>query len=136
MTTFRTITLAVLLSLPLICQAETVIAHPDCGVDSISESDLKNMYLGKKKTWASGNKVVLAVLSADGTANEFMRNRVGKSPSQFKSYWKKMVFTGKGAMPHEFDTEEELRAYVAAHPGAIGFVAGEVGEGVVALTVQ
>ena len=36
---------------------------------------------------------------------------------------KQAVFTGRGIPPQGFDDEAELAAYVAATPGAVGYVA-------------
>jgi hypothetical protein len=48
-----------------------------------------------------------------------------KTPSQFKSYWKKLVFTGKGSAPKSFHTDAEVIRYVAETPGAISYISSE-----------
>jgi ABC-type phosphate transport system substrate-binding protein len=58
-----------------------------------------------------------------GPAHEvFLKNHVGEDPEEFRSQWRKVVFTGQGAMPKAFDSESALIEYVAATPGAIGYV--------------
>lgn len=98
---------------------DVVVAN---GQSSVSASDLKQMFLGKKKSWPNGDKVVLVVLKGGATHDSFMSNRVGKSPSQFLSFWKKLVFTGKGVMPKQASSEEELLQMVASTKGAVGYV--------------
>ena len=53
--------------------AETVIAHPECGVEGLAGSDLKKMFLGKKKTWANGTKVSLAVPKKSAAFDAFLK---------------------------------------------------------------
>jgi hypothetical protein len=52
----------------------------------------------------------------------FLKNHVGEDPEEFRSQWRKVVFTGEGAMPKAFDSESALIEYVAATPGAVGYV--------------
>jgi hypothetical protein len=51
-----------------------------------------------------------------------VKNHIGESPDQFRVGWQKAVFTGQGAMPKTFDSEAALIEYVAATPGALGYV--------------
>jgi hypothetical protein len=50
-----------------------------------------------------------------------LKNYVGESPEEFRAQWRKLVFTGQGAMPKAFDSESALIEYVAATPGAVGY---------------
>jgi len=45
-----------------------------------------------------------------------------ENPEEFRSQWRKVVFTGQGAMPKAFDSESALIEYVADTPGAVGYV--------------
>lgn len=115
---------------------ETVIVHGASAIAALSEDDLKDYYLGKKASWPDGSKVVVVVLK-DGPSHEKLMGKLGKSSSQFSTGWKKLVFTGKGAMPEQVGTEDELIAYVAKTPGSIGFVdAGKAKDGVKAVPVK
>ena len=115
---------------------ETVIVNGASAVANLSLDDLKDYYLGKKASWPDGSKVVVVVLK-DGPSHDKLMGKLGKSSSQFTTGWKKLVFTGKGAMPEQVGNEDELVAFVAKTPGAIGFAdAGKVKEGVKAVPVQ
>lgn len=115
---------------------ETVILNGAAAVTTLSEDDLKDYYLGKKASWPDGSKVVVVVLK-DGPSHEKLMSKLGKSSSQFTTGWKKLVFTGKGAMPEQVGSEDELVAFVAKTPGAIGFAdAGKVKDGVKAIPVK
>ncbi len=115
---------------------ETVIVNGASAVAGLSEDDLKDYYLGKKANWPDGSKVVVVVLK-DGPSHEKLMGKLGKSSSQFTTGWKKLVFTGKGAMPEQVGSEDDLVAFIAKTPGAIGYAdAGKVKDGVKAVPVK
>jgi ABC-type phosphate transport system substrate-binding protein len=112
---------------------DAVIVNGASAVAGLTEDDLKDYYLGKKASWPDGSKVVVVVLK-DGPSHDKLMSRLGKSGSQFTTGWKKLVFTGKGTMPEQVGSEDELIAFVAKTPGAIGYAdAGKVKEGVKAV---
>jgi ABC-type phosphate transport system substrate-binding protein len=89
---------------------------------SISASDVQNIFLGKKTTWDDGNKITFITLN-DGTTHEtFLKNYIGKSSSQYKTFWKKQVFTGKGKMPESVDSDQDMVKAISGTTNAIGYV--------------
>ena len=115
---------------------ETVFVNGASAIAGISDDDLKDYYLGKKASWPDGSKVTVVVLK-DGASHENLMKKLGKSTSQFSTSWKKLVFTGKGSMPEQVGSEDELVAYVAKTPGAIGYAdAGKAKDGVKAIPVK
>lgn len=100
--------------------APVAITHP--GVADASAGDLKNIFLNQKTTWGNGDRVVLATLKGGATHEAFMKETVSKTASQFKSYWRKLVFTGKAKLPKAFASEAELVRFVASTPGAVGYI--------------
>ncbi len=54
--------------------------------------------------------------------NEFYQKVIGKDPSQVKTIWSKLVFTGKGTMPVEYKSNADVKKAVAADPAAIGYI--------------
>ncbi len=116
--------------------AEVVaIVHADSADASVSASDIKNMYLGKKSSWTDGTKVTIYT-HADKTLNEtFLKNNVKKTPSQFKAFWKKQVFTGKGRMPDKHADDAAMIKAIAAKKGAVGYVDKKSVEGATGIKV-
>ena len=99
-----------------------VIVHPSNGA-ALSQDDLNKIYMGRSKSFADG-KAAEAVNLADSVAAraDFDQKALGRSSSQMKAYWSKLVFTGKGTPPKELGSEQEVLDYVANTPGAIGYV--------------
>lgn len=115
---------------------ETAIVNATSAIAGLSDDDLKDYYLGKKASWPDGSKVVVVVLN-DGPSHDSLMKKLGKSASQFTTGWKKLVFTGKGAMPEQVKTEDQLVAFVAKTPGAIGYVdSAKAKEGVKSVSVK
>ncbi len=120
----RTLSLLMILACVPFCRLgaeETVIVNAKAAVSSLDIDALRDLFLGKKTSWDDGGRVIVAVLK-DGPSHEDLMKLLGKNPQQFITSWKKLVFTGKGAMPEQLDGEEALVDYVAKTPGAIAYV--------------
>lgn len=130
---------AILILLTLCCgavaAADTVVVNPSVDVATLGEDQFKDIYLGRKTSWDSGAKITV-VLSESGPGNDALMARLGKNSSQFTTGWKKLVFTGKGAMPEMVKDDAAVLALVAKTPGAIGYIAGAAGDGVKAVTIK
>jgi len=112
---------------------DTAIVNPSVTVTSLSADELKDVFLGKKSAWDDGSKIVVSV-AKDGAG---LMSVLGKSPQQFTTSWKKLVFTGKGVMPEQVDNDDAVVAFVAKTPGAIGYVdKAKVKDGVKVVAVK
>lgn len=102
-----------------------VIAHPDTAVAGISPGELSRIYLGKTGTLPNGERVT-AIDQAEGrpTREKFYRSVVGMNPRELKSYWSKLMFTGKGKPPQSVADDRAMRDWVAGHPGSLGYIDG------------
>ena len=84
-----------------------VIANPSVTVSSISATDLKEVFLANK-TDVDGSPVE-PVLSKGGAAHEaFLKQYLGKSDSALSTYYRSLVFTGKGTMPKALESDAEV----------------------------
>jgi ABC-type phosphate transport system substrate-binding protein len=102
-----------------------IIVHPRSSLGSVSSQELEDLYLGRKKKLSDGVNAEPVDLGISALQEAFLKNYVKRSESQYRTHWKKAVFTGQGKPPKKFDTEAELIAYVAATPGALGYVSLE-----------
>lgn len=111
--------------------ADTIIvAHPGVADSSLSEDQLKGIFLGQIKNWPSGVKAEVVTLKEGANVHhDFLNKYIGRTATQFGNSWKQIVFTGKGRMPKQFDTEAKLIEYVAATEGAIGYVSAGAAKG-------
>jgi ABC-type phosphate transport system substrate-binding protein len=105
-------------------QAQDVVLVANKGVQilGIRNADLRAIFKGEKTRFADGSHAVPVVLKGGPAHEVFLKNHVGEGPDEFRAQWRKAVFTGQGAMPRTFDSEAALIEYVAATPGALGYV--------------
>ena len=100
-----------------------VIGNPDLGVTSITAAQAADIFLGKMTKLPDGTQItVIEHKDGDAVKEEFYDKVVGKSPSQLKAYWAKLVFTGEGVPPKEYAGDKTVLEHVAGTPGAIGYV--------------
>ena len=99
-----------------------VIANPSVSASSVSADDLKGVFLEEKTSLADGSHVS-PVLQKGGAAHEaFVKTYLGKTDDALQTYYRSLVFTGKGSMPKALGSDDEVVAYVAKTKGAIGYV--------------
>jgi ABC-type phosphate transport system substrate-binding protein len=108
---------------PLVAEAAdlVIIAHPGVQEETIDGKDLQRIYLGKQTLWRDDTTIVPVMLKSGDLQEEFIEEYVDRSVQRFVTYWRQMVFTGKGVPPKGFRSEAELIAFVARTPGAVGF---------------
>ena len=114
-----------------------IVANKSVQAESIKKAELKDIFLGNTIKWGDKSKINIVVQKNSDAHDEFVKEVTRKSASQFRNYWKKMVFTGKGSSPKSFDKSDELLAYIAATDGAIGYIAANVQpDGVKVIKIQ
>jgi len=102
--------------------APLVVANPSVPVDAIGTDELRRIFLGKRSRWEDGQPAS-PVMLADGPVHEqFVASVLGRTVEKFVTYWKQMVFTGKGIPPRTFATPAELAAFVRTEAGAVGYL--------------
>jgi len=103
--------------------AEGVVIVNINNADTIDDKLIKKIYLGKAKSFPNGNKVnVYSLSSAESETEVFRKQVLKKSNSQFKAYWSKLIFTGKGKPATELKSAAEIIAAVKGDPNGIGFI--------------
>ena len=90
--------------------------------DSVDASTAQKIYLGKKSKWDNGASITAVTLSGGGVHDAFLDQYIKKTSAQFDTYWKQMIFSGKGVPPKSFASEKELIDFVSQTAGAIGYV--------------
>lgn len=113
----------VFLMLSSIAQAEVaVIVHPG-NAATFDDDSIERIFLVKSKKFSDGSAAVPINQSEGGPAREaFDANVLKKTSAQLKSYWSKLVFTGKGSQPQDVSGDAEVKALISANPNMIGYV--------------
>lgn len=98
------------------------ITHPSVKIDSLTKSEIKDIFIGDKIFWPDGREIAFVVLRMMPAYQMFTVRYARKSPEQYLRYWKKQMFTGKGFMPKSFMEEKDVIKFVSETKGAIGYV--------------
>ena len=99
-----------------------IIANATVPVSQISKEDIKEIFLGRKVRWKDGQQIVVVTSKQHEVHKQFVIQYTDMTPFQFMSWWRKLLFTGKGLLPLSFKTEKELTEYIANNSGAIGYL--------------
>jgi ABC-type phosphate transport system substrate-binding protein len=97
-----------------------VIANSSLAADSLTADALKDVYTGKTKYWDGGQNIVIVVLSDKTDAA--VQQASGMEASQFKTFWQRLAFSGRGQEPKHADDAAAIVALVASTKGAIAIV--------------
>jgi ABC-type phosphate transport system substrate-binding protein len=99
-----------------------VIVNPS-NASTITSDDIAKLYLGKTKKFSNGNNAV-PLDRHEGTdiRKSFLEKMVGKDESQMKSYWSRLIFTGKGVPPKVTESDAETKELVSRNPDVIGYI--------------
>lgn len=101
-----------------------VIVNPQNALHSISPKDLSLVFLKKNTRWPNGQKIELIALPDTTSASiAFDKEIFKRSPAAIRAYWQQEIFSGRSVPPIEKTTDDEVIAFVANNPGAIGYVA-------------
>jgi len=98
-----------------------VIVHPSNTTNMDKKAILK-VFLGKSKKFPGGSLALPIDIKSGDVKAEFTRKVLGKSESQIKAYWSKLVFTGKGRAPQVVDSDADVLDLVSNNPSIIGYV--------------
>ena len=104
-------------------RADTVVvAGAASPIQTLGSDEVARIFLGKAETTASGVRV-LAIDQPEGAQarDEFYRQMTGKTPSQVRAYWARLIFTGKGQPPRQLDSAAAAKV-LAENPHAIAYV--------------
>jgi ABC-type phosphate transport system substrate-binding protein len=114
-----------------LAQAEVaVIVSASNANAAMSDKDIAKLFLGKTKSFPDGKQAIPVDQNAGTPARDAFRDTVlGKSASQLKSYWSRLIFTGKGTPPKESGDDAGVKALVADNPDLIGYVDASVVDG-------
>jgi len=114
-------TVVLLMAGPLFAQV-MIIANQSVPDSVISQGELEEIFLGKRVKWSNNTRIDVVLTQDTGLHESFLKQYVGRTPSQFEYYWRKMLFTGQGRLPVTLKSEQDVINYVAKTPGAVGYI--------------
>jgi ABC-type phosphate transport system substrate-binding protein len=90
------------------------------------------LFLGKSDQMpGAGTALLLDQAESNPIREQFYTKVAGKSASQVKAAWSRLVFSGKATPPKEVANSAEVKKLVAANPNAIGYIEKSAVDGTV-----
>jgi ABC-type phosphate transport system substrate-binding protein len=109
---------------PSLAGADVVaVVSAKSAVTSLTENQLADIFLGRVSRFPNG-LLAVAIDLRDGSPerDQFYARITGKTPAQLRAYWSKIIFTGRGQPPRSVATDLDVKKFVTANAGAIGYI--------------
>ncbi|MBT8129810.1 MAG: phosphate ABC transporter substrate-binding protein [Gammaproteobacteria bacterium] len=100
-----------------------IISHPDYDGGEINSLQVKNLFLGERKSFPNGIKATPinhAVGSPD--RKKFFSLVLNMAESFHGRHWKRKMATNSGSSPAELNSYKEVLRSVAKTPGSISYI--------------
>jgi len=103
--------------------AVKIVVHGSNSVSSITKAKAADLFLKRVTRWDNGHAVTPVDLSdKNPVRGAFSKELLGKEVAWVKSYWQKMIFSGRATPPVELSTDNEVLEFVRNNADAVGYV--------------
>jgi len=117
--------LACTLSLGIsVARADVVaVVSSQSQITTLTRTQVMDIFLGKRTRFPDGSSAI-PIDQAEGSAAraEFYTRLADMSPAQLKSFWSRIIFTGRGQPPKTVATDLEAKRLLLADPNSIGYI--------------
>jgi len=103
-----------------------VIVNPKNPLSALAPEQIEWLFLSKRSDFPGGG-IAKPVNLPEGNRlrDEFYEKTSRKDAAQLKSYWARLIFTGKALPPKELASEAEIKKYVSSTLEGIGYISKE-----------
>ncbi len=105
-----------LFAVPAMAEVVAIVSAKSAA-SAMSADEVSQFFLGKSAKLTPVDQPESSPIRA-----EFYKKVADKEPSQVKSIWSKLVFTGKGTLPKEYGSSADVKKAVAADTNLIGYI--------------
>ena len=116
-----------------------VVVHATNAQGTVTKSKVADLFLKRVTRWENGRAVTPVDQSEKSAARAaFTKELLDKEVVWVKSYWQKMIFSGRATPPAELSTDTQVLELIKTNPDAIGYVSesATIPAGVKVLTVE
>ena len=100
-----------------------VVVRADNPVESMTRSEVIDLFMGKYVAFPNGEKAIAADLDGEQATKEvFYRQLVGRSLPSINAYWSRIRFAGRQRASVQQASEEEMIQFIENNDLAIGYV--------------
>ena len=116
-----------------------VVVHAENSTDSLTRSEVSKIFTKRIASWDNGQKIHPVDQESQSPVREAFSEAVHhKSVNAIKSYWQRMLFSGRDVPPAEKPSDQAVLEMVRREPNAIGYVSegASLGSGVKAIKIS
>lgn len=99
-----------------------IIVSKTSTATKLTKDQVQDIFLAKKNSFPDGTSALPLDNKESAVREKFNETILEKTSSQVKSYWSKLIFTGKGTPPKDVDGSDEVKKLVANNPNTIGYI--------------
>jgi ABC-type phosphate transport system substrate-binding protein len=100
-----------------------IIVHRDNPATRLERQFVEDAFLKRVTQWPGDLSVQPVDLAPTSPVRRnFSEQVLNRSVEAVRSYWQQRIFSGRDVPPAELDDDGQVVAYVASHPGAVGYV--------------
>lgn len=100
-----------------------VVAGAKSPLNALDRNQVRDLFLGNISSLPDGTGAVLIDQpESSPLRNEFYLKVTNKSAAQARAQWAKLYFTGRGMPPREGLNNEDIKKFLNATPGSIGYI--------------
>jgi ABC-type phosphate transport system substrate-binding protein len=100
-----------------------VVTHPGLRLSEVSREELSGVFLRKTTSWSGGTPAAPVDQSLRSPVRSTFSSKVlGMSLISVQAYWQKHISTGGDPPPPVLGSDDEVLAFVASTPGAVGYI--------------
>jgi len=100
-----------------------IVVSSKSPVTKLNKDQVADIFLGKSRRFPDGSQATpLDQPESSSVRDSFYSTVVGKSPSQLKAYWSKIIFTGRGQPPRTVLNSSQVKKFLVENPLAISYM--------------
>lgn len=101
-----------------------LVVHAENPTTEIDAATVARMFIKKLKRWDDDVEVMPVDQERTSDVRQAFSQAIhGKSVNAIKSYWQRMIFSGRNVPPEEYATDDLVIKFVSQNRGGIGYVA-------------
>jgi ABC-type phosphate transport system substrate-binding protein len=100
-----------------------IIVNTENPIQSIDRKPLADMFLKRTTRWSDELVIQPVDLEPESEVREeFSQKILKRKATAVRSYWQRLLFSGRNIPPPEYKTDEEVIRFVSENRSAIGYV--------------
>lgn len=105
------------------CLADVVVVVNPQNAATLSEKSVQRIFLGKVTEFSTGEiPTVINQPPGNSSRTEFDQRILNRNTAQVTASLAKLVFTGRGVMPTEIESDAGVIEFISQNKNAIGYI--------------